>query len=159
MEAVQRHRITIEQIGLKYGLILAGANAGFFLLMALFGLEDQIWLRFVNLPIIFFVVYKGLHYFKHHTLSYWTYLKGMGLGVYILLTGGLIFSTFIVAYGLLNSDFTTTINKTTNINLPVNPIVIGAISFFETLLYGFILVFACMQRLKTSHMKDSVNNY
>jgi hypothetical protein len=153
MATIQRHRITIEETGFKYGLILAGANIGFFLLMALFGLEDQLWLRFTNLIFIFLVVYKGLQYFKHHTLSEWTYLKGLGLGVYILLVGGIIFSVFIAAYGLLNNDFITSINKTTGVNISVNPIIMAAITFLETMLYGFILVFASMQRLKTSHMK------
>lgn len=87
METLHRQRLTIEEIGLKYGLILAGANIGFFLIMALFSLEDQIWLRFTNLLFIFFVVYKGLQYFKHHALGEWTYFKGMGLGVYILIIG------------------------------------------------------------------------
>lgn len=153
METIQRHRITIEEVGLRYGLILAGANIGFFLLMALFSLEDQLWLRFTNLIFIFLVVYKGLQYFKHHTLSDWTYMKGLGLGVYILLVGGIVFSVFIAAYGLLNNDFITSINKTTGVNISVNPIMMAAITFLETLLYGFILVFTSMQRLKTSHMK------
>lgn len=157
METTKRRRITIEQIGLRYGLILAGANIGFFLLMALFSLEDQIWLRFVNLTFIFLVVYKGLQYFKHHTQSDWTYLKGMGLGVYILLSGSILFSLFIASYGLLNRDFITTINKTTRVNFYVSPITMALISFFETVLSGFILVFASMQRLKTSHMKDAVH--
>lgn len=157
MESTKRHRITIEQIGLRYGFILAGANIGFFLLMALFNLEDQIWLRFVNLTFIFLVVYKGLQYFKHHTLSDWTYLKGMGLGVYILLSGSLLFSVFIASYGLLNNDFITTINKTTRVAFYVSPIAIALISFLETVLIGFILVFTAMQRLKTSHMKDAVH--
>lgn len=100
METTKRHCITIEQIGLRYGFILAGANVGFFLLMALFNLEDQIWLRFLNLTFIFLVVYKGLQYFKHHTLSDWTYLKEMGLGVYILLPGSLLFPCllFLMVY-------------------------------------------------------------
>lgn len=155
METIQRHRITIEQIGLKYGLILAGANIGFFMLMALFQLEDQIWLRFTNLIFIFIVVYKGLQYFKHHTLAGWTYFKGLGLGFLILLVCAIVFSAFIALYGILNNDFVTTINKTTRLNLPVSPVAIAMITFLETILYGFILVFASMQRLKSSHMKEN----
>lgn len=155
MATIQRHRITIEQIGMKYGLILAGANIGFFLLMALFQLEGQLWLRFTNLLFIFLVVYKGLQYFKHHTLSHWTYFKGLGLGVYILLVGAAVFSLFIAFYGLLNNDFITTINKTARVSLPVNPLIIALITFLETILYGFIIVFTCMQRLKISHMKTA----
>lgn len=157
MATIQRHRITIEEIGMKYGLILAGANTGFFLLMALFGLEGLLWLRFTNMIFIFFIVYKGLQYFKHHTLSQWTYLKGMGLGVYILLVGGAIFSVFIAVYGWLNNDFITMINETTRLDINVNPLLIGLIAFFETVLGGFIIIFICMQRLKTSHMKDAVD--
>lgn len=157
MATIQRHRITIEQIGLRYGLILAGANIGFFLLMVLFGLEDQIWLRFINIAFIFLVVYKGLQYFKHNTLSHWTYLKGMGLGVYILLVAAAIFAVFMIGYGLLNNDFVSRINDTTRIGLSVSPFLLALIAFFETIFYGFILVFAAMQRLKTTHMQDSVH--
>lgn len=157
MESTQQQRITIEQIGLKYGLILAGANIGFFLLMALFRLEDHIWLRFFNLAFIFLMVYKGLQYFKHHTLNHWTYLKGMGLGAFILLVGAVIFSVFIASYGLLNNDWLTTINKTSRVSFQVNPVMMAMITFLETVLVGFILVFAAMQRLKTSHMKDGLH--
>lgn len=158
MKTIQRQRITIEQIGLRYGLILAGANIGFFLLMALFGLQDQIWLRFTNLIFIFFVIYKGLQYFKHHSLpGQWTYFKGMGLGVYTLLTGAIIFSLFITFYGIINTNFVTTINKTSGVNIELNPVAVALITFLETMLYGFILVFTSMQRLKTGHMKEPVN--
>lgn len=155
MATLQQHRITIEQIGLRYGLILAGANTAFFLLMAVFRLEDQIWLRFTNLIFTFVVVYKGLQHFKHHTTRHWTYFKGLGLGVYILLVGAIVFALFIATYGLLNNDFIATINKTASIGIAVNPLIIAIITFFETLLYGFILVFAAMQRLRNSHMKYS----
>lgn len=157
METLQRHRITVEQIGLRYGLILAGANIGFFMLMALFGLEDQIWLRFVNIAFIFLVVYKGLQYFKHHTLSYWTYLKGMGLGFYILLVAAAIFAAFMILYGSLNSEFLSNINNSNRIGINASPLLIALIVFLETIFYGFILVFAAMQRLKTTHMQDSVH--
>lgn len=157
METLQKHRITIEQIGLRYGLILAGANIGFFMLMALFGLEDQIWLRFVNIAFIFLVVYKGLQYFKHHTLSYWTYLKGMGLGFYILLVAAAIFAAFMILYGSLNSEFLSNINNSNRIGINASPLLIALIVFLETIFYGFILVFAAMQRLKTTHMQDSVH--
>lgn len=158
METIRRRRLTIEKTGLKYGLMLAGANIGFFLLMVLFGLEYQIWLRFFNVGFIFLMVYQGLKYFKHHSLSDWTYLKGMGLGVYILLTGGLVFSIFITTYGLLNPEFVTTLNEAARVSIHVNPVVIALITFLETVLYGFILVFTSMQRLKTSHMKEPVHN-
>lgn len=157
MATIQRHRITIEQIGLRYGLILAGANIGFFLLMALFGLEDQIWLRFFNLAFIFLIVYKGLQYFKHHTLSNWTYLKGMGLGIYILLVAASLFAVFMIGYGLLNPEFVSNINQTTRIGINVSPILIAVVAFLETIFYGFILVFTAMQRLKNTHMQDSGN--
>lgn len=157
METIRRRRMTIEQTGLKYGLMLAGANIGFFLLMVLFGLEHQIWLRFFNVAFIFLMVYEGLRYFKHHTLSEWTYLKGMGLGLYILLVGGVGFSLFITGYGLLNEEFVATINRTARVSINVSPVVIALITFLETVLYGFIMVFTSMQRLKTSHMKDPVH--
>lgn len=157
MATAEQHRITIEQVGLKYGLILGGANTGFFLLMAAFGWADEIWLRFINLGFIFLVAYKGLQYFKHHTSRGWTYLKGMGLGVYILLTGGLIFSVFLIAFGLINSGFIANVDQTTRLRIEVNPFVLGIIAFLETILYGFIMVFAAMQRLKGSHMNNPVN--
>lgn len=157
MATIQRHRITVEQIGLKYGLILAGANIGFFLLMAIFGLEDNITLRFVNLVFIFFVSYKGLQYFKHHSLKHWTYLKGLGLGVYIVLVGAIVFSIFLAIFGFLDANFVPSINAKKPMGLTVNPVMLAAFAFFETAFYGFILVFAAMQRLKTTHMQDSVH--
>ncbi|WP_224996068.1 hypothetical protein [Cesiribacter sp. SM1] len=157
MDSVQRHRITIEQIGIKYGLMLAGANTGFFLLMALFGWEDEIWLRFVNLVFVFLFAYRGMQYFKHHTLNHWTYLKGLSLGMFVVLTGSAIFAVFLAVYGLINQQFITSINEATNISIDFNPVFIAFIAFVETLIYGFIMVFAAMQRLKTTHMQDSVH--
>ncbi|EMR04759.1 DUF4199 domain-containing protein [Cesiribacter andamanensis] len=159
MEATDKKRITIEQIGIRYGLILAGANIGFFLLMSLLGLEERSWLRFFNLVFIFFVVYKGLQYFKHHTRSYWTYFKGLGVGMVILLVGALIFSIFIGAYSWLNPGFIEAVQGNLPLNVTFGPLVLAMLVFLETMIYGFILTFACMQRLKTSHMQDSVHNY
>jgi phosphoglycerol transferase MdoB-like AlkP superfamily enzyme len=157
MDTVQPQRITVEQIGFKYGLMLAGANTGFFLLMALFGWEDEIWLRFVNLVFIFLFAYRGMQHFKHHTLRHWTYLKGLSLGMFIVLVGSLIFAVFLGVYGLLNQQFVSTINEATNISINFNPVFIAFVAFFETMIYGFILVFTAMQRLKTTHMQDSVH--
>jgi hypothetical protein len=159
MATLQERRITIERTGLKYGLLLAGANTGFFLLMALFGLETYTWLRFVNLVFIFLIVYKGLQFYKHHTQGYWTYLKGLGLGTYILLVGALLFSIFLGIYSLLNPDFVESLKNNQSVVSFFNPFVLAVVSFLETMIYGFILTFACMQRLKTSHMKDSVHNF
>ncbi|AHM59645.1 hypothetical protein D770_06910 [Flammeovirgaceae bacterium 311] len=154
---VQPQRITIEQIGFRYGLMLAGANIGFFLLMALFGLEDEIWLRFVNLVFIFLFAYRGMQYFKHHTQNHWTYLKGLGLGIFIVLVGAAVFAVFLGLYGLLNQQFVVSINEATNMSMNFNPVFIAFIAFVETMIYGFILVFAAMQRLKTTHMQDAVH--
>lgn len=149
--------MTIEQAGFKFGLMMAGANAGFFLLMAAFGLEGEIWLRFVNLLFVFLFVYRGMQHFKHHTSRHWTYLKGLGVGIMIVLVGAAMFATFMGLYGFINKSFVATIDQSTNIGVNVNPVFIAFIAFVETVIYGFIIVFAAMQRLKRTHMQDSVN--
>lgn len=154
METLQRYRITIEQIGIKYGLMIAGANIGFFLLMAAFGLEGEIWLRFVNLIFVFLFVYRGMQHFKHHTSRHWTYLKGLGLGVMIVLVGAALFGIFLAIYSTLNKSFIGILSEATNIALDFNPVYIGFIAFVETLIYGFIIAFAAMQRLKNVEFHD-----
>lgn len=125
--------------------------------MAVFGWQDEIWLRFFNLIFVFLFVYRGMQNFKHHTLRHWTYFKGLGLGVYIVLMSAAIFAVFLGIYSMLNQGFVASINEAANVSLNFNPVFIAFIAFFETVIYGCILTFAAMQRLKTTHMQDSVN--
>ena len=147
-------RLTIERVGLKFGLILAGANIGYFLLMAAIGLETTTWLRVGNFILMFLVTYRAVQYFKHHVKGYWTYMKGLGAGMYTILIGALPFAIFLMLYSLIDYNFIETLKETQPMGRYFNPFFVSFLAFVEMLVYGFIFVFTIMQRLKSSHFSN-----
>lgn len=149
-------KITIENVGIRYGLYLLAGLITFFLLMGLVGLQGMIELRFLNFIILFVVVYLALTYYKKKNNNILTYFRGLGLGVFISLVGAIPFAIFIGFYlGVLNQELMETIkNEWSAYATYINPFSISFVIALEGAISGFFTAFILMQYLKNSHMEN-----
>lgn len=148
------HNVTIERVGWKYGLFLAAANIGYFLLMAIFDLETHTWLRVGNFILMFSFIYVSIRSFKHKNYPKFTYLKGLAEGIYTVLVGYIPFAIFIFIYAAwIDEDFTYSMTDMIPLGQNFMPFAIGFITLLEGIIYGVIFSFTLMQRLKVTHYK------
>jgi len=142
----------IEAIALMQGLYMAGALAGFFLLMKAFGLEHNLELRALNLFILFSFVLKAIAKYKREKPQNFMYLKGIGLGLLTSVVGVFAFAGLVILYiTVLNPEFMLFIKQNEPFGSFLNPALVGCTIIIEGMASGFLATYAVMQYYKTSH--------
>ncbi|MEE9364955.1 MAG: DUF4199 domain-containing protein [Cellulophaga sp.] len=91
-------KIESQRIYLKYGLLIAMALIAFFLLVRVFGLHENIWLRLFNGVIIGYGIYAVIKKKKQMEKYEFDYFSGFitGVSAGIIATG--IFVLFMAVY-------------------------------------------------------------
>lgn len=152
------HHLTIEKVGMKYGLLTCAGLIGYFLLMKAFNLEHNLELRAFNLVILGSGVLASIKYFKDHAYHSMTYLKGLGAGMLTSIIAVISFSLLVFIYlTFIQPQFMEVIQTNEPFGLYLNPYNVTAIIVFEGLASGFLCSFAIMQYYKTSHFTNPVN--
>ncbi|MFA0960697.1 DUF4199 domain-containing protein [Roseivirga sp. BDSF3-8] len=150
--------LTIERVGIKYGLLTCAGLIGYFLLMKAFNLEHNLELRAFNLIILGSGVLAAVKYFKHHAFHSMTYLRGLGAGMLTSIIAVISFSLLVFIYlSFIQPQFMEVIRNNEPFGLYLNPYNVTAIIVFEGLASGFLLSFAMMQYYKTSHFTNPVD--
>lgn len=149
-------KITIESLGIKYGLYLFGGLVAYFLIMKLFGLHEVVELRFFNFVILIAAVYSALKYFKKKSGSVLTYFRGIGIGVLTSFVGVIPFAIFIGFYlGFMDQELMQTIKSDQAAYITyINPFSLSFVIALEGMISGFFTTFILMQYLKTSHLEN-----
>lgn len=80
-------------VALKYGLFIAGSLIAYFLILKLFNLHDQPWLRLANGLFMAAGIYFAIKYYKYKHVDAFTYVDGFKTG---LLTGFIATGCFII---------------------------------------------------------------
>lgn len=153
---MDKNAITVEKVGIKYGLFLAGGLIGYFLFMKLFGLEDILELRFLNVIILVLAVVGALKFYKKNSDALMTYFKGIGVGVLTSMVGALIFALFMGIYlGFIDPVFLDSIkNEWSSYTAHINPFTISFIIVLEGTISGFFTTFIAMQYFKVTHAEN-----
>lgn len=97
-------------VAVKYSLFTVGGLISYFLLLKLFDLHENAWLRVFNGVIMAFGIYFAIKYYKMKTGETFTYVDGFKTG---LLTGFFATGAFVFFMGIymyhIDPDFTATI--------------------------------------------------
>ncbi|MBJ7879480.1 DUF4199 domain-containing protein [Gelidibacter salicanalis] len=80
-------------VALKYGLFIAGSLIAYFLILKLFNLHNNIWLRLANGLFMAAGIYFSIKYYKFKFNSEFSYVDGFKTG---LLTGFIATGIFVV---------------------------------------------------------------
>lgn len=147
---------SIENIGIKYGILSALAYILFFFLMQLLGLAHFYWLRALNYIFLFAGVFLSIkEYRKSHEHSF-AYMNGIGVGTMTAVISTAIFAVFIAFYlGLINPDFMDEIKKNEMFGQYLNPYIAGAAIFLEGSLSGSVTAYILMQYFKRAHADET----
>ncbi|QSE99243.1 DUF4199 domain-containing protein [Fulvivirga lutea] len=143
---------TLEQIGLKWGLIVFGLLSAYFFALQVLGYVHEIELRLFNGVIMYFGVYKAIKEFKNSDHDF-NYFQGLGTGIITAFVASLVFSVFGLLYlTVINPAFMESIKLNEPLGLYMNKY--GAVFqiFIEGMASGCLMSFANMQLLKKSHM-------
>jgi hypothetical protein len=150
--------ITIERVGIRYGIFTAIALIAFFFLMKLIGLVQVYELRALNAIFLFTGVYLAIRYYKKHSPSI-AYLNGLGVGLLTSAIALLFFSIFVVIYlGAIDPAFMESLKQNEIFGQYLNPYIAGAAIFLEGTLSGLLVSFILMQYYKQSHMNKADNS-
>lgn len=151
---------TIERIGAKWGLIVFVLLSAYFLIIKAVGLIHVIELRFLNAGIMFFGVYKAIKTAKS-SISEFTYLKGLGTGLF---TGAVASATFAI-FGFIyltfvNPEFITSIQENELFGAYINKYGASLQIFIEGTFSSCLISYAVMQYLKVGRLdyKDKYVN-
>jgi hypothetical protein len=150
--------VSIQGIGIKFGLITAAICIVYFLVMSMAGLIHIIALRMFNYAFIAAGIFLALNEVTHkihkHRVNY---LPGLGIGFTISLFTAIAFSVFMFVYSkFININFIPSIKPM----LPdyygdLNPYMLGVFVFSESLMFGAVLSFIVMQFFKRNRSADN----
>ena len=87
-----------DKIHIRYGIIIAFVLIAYFLIVKLFGLHENSWLRLVNGAIVGYGVYAVIRYRKLLEKDKFQYYSGFKTGIYAGFLATLIFVAFMSVY-------------------------------------------------------------
>lgn len=138
---------------IPYALFTGGALIAYFLLMKLFGLETNFYLRIFNLVIMIagiFFLYRNT--FLRGSDEHVGYLQGLLMGVQLTIISVVIFIVFLGVYiKFLDPGFMGILKSTglwATSGISVTQAVLGIL--IEGIASGFIISFTLMQYFKAS---------
>lgn len=149
---------TIEQIGLKWGMIVFGLLAAYFYSLLNFDLIHNIELRLFNGVLMFFGVHMAIKEFKNSSKNF-NYFMGLGTGVLTAFVASTTFTLFGLMYlSVINPEFITSIQQNEPFGIYMNKW--GAVIqiFIEGTFSGAIMSYANMQFLKKPRLSAQKAN-
>ena len=148
--------MTTDKIIIKNALLITFLIGGFFLLCKLVGLEENPYLRFLNLAFVLFGIYLAIKesVYKNNETKYTT---NLGIGIRTSVIAVILSIIGVVIYvQFINPDFLTVMNNSFLIggNLTLPEVVITLL--IEGMASSFIGTFIIMQFYK-NHDKENLN--
>ncbi|WP_224484095.1 DUF4199 domain-containing protein [Robertkochia aurantiaca] len=140
-----------DRIHIRYGLVMAVALIAYFLIVKLFGLHENPWLRLLNGVIMAYGLYSAIRYRRVLEGSDFSYYKGFKTGIYAGFLATLIFVGFMAVYMFhLDPDFPESIMTTWMKDYNQGPGILIFILTVEGFASTVVLTLAFMQKFKPS---------
>ncbi len=139
------------KISIKYGLIVAITLIAYFLILKLFGLHDNPWLRLMNGVVMCLGIYYAVKYYKLSFVEDFTYINGAKTGLLTGFVATVIFTLFMAVYMFhIDVPFTERLIGDWFSNYEVSANLLVFIIFIEGLASTVVLSLAFMQLFKKS---------
>lgn len=150
-------------VALKYGLFITGALIAYFLILRLFGLHENAWLRMANGIFMAAGIYFSIKYYKFRFNSEFTYVDGFKTG---LLTGFIATGCFMLFMAIymfhLDKEFAQRILDTWFDDIGQGAGLLIVVILIEGLASTAVLTLTCMQIFKKSQnvgqQEDLIDN-
>jgi len=136
-----------------YGLRIALALMGYFILMQLLGWHHNVELRLLNLVILVAGVYLALKKFKATHGNHLNYFKALVTGVATAAIGTVLFAIFMFAYMQIDAGLMESIRQNEPMGRFLNPYMAAFIVALEGVFSGLLVTFIIINYIET----DEVN--
>lgn len=147
------------RVAVKYGLFVSSGLIAYFLILKLFGLHENPWLRLFNGVIMAAGIYFAIKYYKMMTGNSFTYVDGFKTG---LITGFLATAIFTIVMGVyvfhLDTEFARTILRDWFDDTDQGAGILVIIILIEGLASTAVLTLTCMQIFKKSQSVGQQEN-
>lgn len=139
-------------VSIKYGLFITASLIAFFLILKLFNLHQNPWLRLLNGVAMAAGIYYAIKYYKLTDEKSFTYVDGFKTG---LITGFIatgLFTLFMAVYLFhIDQEFAHNLLKEWFQNYSEGTGILVFVVFIEGLASTAVITLACMQIFKKSH--------
>jgi amino acid transporter len=156
MEERKKIRKSIRKVGIRYGLISAGALILYFILMRIIGLVHFVELRFLNYLIIAVCMYKALHTLgsiKHPERL--PYFKGMGVEYWVAIVSAVVFGIFLFIYSSIDHAFVKMMEPRLPYDGKLTPAMIAFEVFSEIIIVSIVLNLMVLMIFKRNRDKPT----
>jgi hypothetical protein len=142
---------TSFSVALRYGIFITIALIAYFLVLRLFGLHENPWLRLFNGIAMAFGIFYAIKYYKLKTGETFTYVNGFKTGLITGFIGTILFTAFMAIYMFhLDPDFTQKLLGEWFNNYDAGAGILVFIILIEGLSSSVILTLTFMQIFKKS---------
>ena len=90
--------MSVKRIHIRYGLIIAIVLIAYFLVVKLFGLHENPWLRLLNGVIVAYGIYASIRFRRLVEKENFNYYRGFKTGLYTGIIATLVFVFFMAVY-------------------------------------------------------------
>jgi hypothetical protein len=142
---------TSLKVALRYGLLITVVLIAYFLVLKLFGLHENPWLRLMNGLVMASGLYYSIKYYKLISGSAFSYIDGIKTGLITGFISTVAFTIFMAVYMFhLDVAFTQTLLGDWFSDYEVGANILLFIIFIEGLASTVVLSLAFMQLFKNS---------
>jgi hypothetical protein len=142
---------TSLKVALRYGLIITVILIAYFLILKLFGLHENPWLRLMNGIVMASGIYYAIKYYKLISGDGFSYIDGIKTGLITGFIATVVFTLFMAIYMFhLDVAFTQTLLGDWFNDYEVGANILLFIVFIEGLASTVVLSLAFMQLFKKS---------
>ncbi len=139
-------------VALKYGLFITASLIAFFLILKLFNLHENPWLRLFNGVFMAAGIYYAIKYFKLSSDSAFTYVDGFKTGLMTGFIATILFTAFMAIYLFhLDTNFSKMLLSEWFSNYEEGTGILVFIILIEGLASTVVLTLTSMQIFKKSH--------
>lgn len=129
-----KDQTNFQKTAIRFGTYLGLILIVIFLAMEVFVFSKTLFIRILDVVVIYFMVGRSLNYYQHHATEGHSYLKNMGLGVATSFFGMLMFSLFIFFYlSFIDQGYMDFLKEALPMGPHLDPIIIGAFLLVEGL--------------------------
>lgn len=137
-----------RRVGNITGFALSGALILYFLVMKLFGLEDNLNFRYFNAVFYILALIFAFRFFRKRTGEKIEYFQGLKMGVRISFIGALVFSVFMGVYLSIDHEFMSYVQRSIEYGSYATPFLTAFAIFNEGFVGGMITAFVLLPAFK-----------
>ena len=144
------NKVSFQNIGIKYGLLVGVAHIVFFLIMRMIGLTRIVELSYLSGIFLIIGIVVAISKFKRINRGFIRYFDGLGIGVVTAFVSSLILALFLVLYvAVFDSSYLEMMQASALFPAGLSVLAMFWITIAHGTWPGFIIGFIAMQWFKS----------